>query len=839
MATAAERFSGAALTALRAAIADAAGNEVLALGTLGAGIVTDVRVLARGNRAAARALLRVARAGEVVIHNHPSGLLSPSDADLSVAAVLGDNGVGSYIVDNAVESVYVVIEPHAPARPTPIDSARAAGLLAPGGQVTTALPDYEERPQQLAMLRAVATAFSDDALLSVESGTGTGKSLAYLIPALLWSAANRERVIVSTHTINLQEQLLDKDLPLLVERAGLSARVALVKGRANYLCRRKAAQAASQPAQLIDEPFERELRELLAWAERTTDGSLSDLPVRPRGEVWEQVMSENDNCLRARCPYYSSCFFYTARRTAAAADIVLVNHHLLLADLALRAEIGDYTQNGILPPSRRVIIDEAHHLADVATAHLGAAVSEATIARACARLRSPRTPKNGILPALSAALGALSADPIAAGARERIERHLMPSAARTATQATRCFAELAAAFESALRRRVDGLSEKLRATPEIRESAFWRQLLEGTGQLAAALDRFATEIAWVEERLDALGESAPTQVRYLGTELGAVAGRLRAAAMALRAVADDEPAYCAWVECRPRAGEAPSLSLHRAPVDVGPLLARALFAPFATAVLTSATLAVEGRFDFLHARLGLDRIERRERVDTLRVPSPFDFAAQALLAVPRDVPEPAAAGYEAATHAALRRVVGITRGGTFALFTSYGALDRAWFELANELRAQGLLPLRQGELSRPVLLQRFRADPHAVLFATDSFWEGVDVRGDALRCVVIARLPFRVPTEPLEEARMEAIRARGGDPFTEHTLPQAAIKLQQGFGRLIRSRGDRGCVVVLDSRMARKPYGRVLFDSLPPARRCVGSSAEVFAALEEFFAAPA
>ena len=293
-----ERFTVEAAAALRDAIADAAGNEVFALGVVGnGGLVTGVRILARGNRHATPAILQIPRPGEVVIHNHPSGVLQPSDADLSIASQLGNTGVGNYIVDNAVGRVYVVVEPHQPATLTAVDAAAATALLSPGGAVGAALDGFEERPQQLAMLRAVATAFNDDGILSVEAGTGTGKSLAYLVPAILWSRANQQRVVISTHTINLQEQLVQKDLPLLTQRAGLEAKVALVKGRGNYLCKRKAAQAEAQPAQLVEDELLGELRQVLEWAKQTADGSLADLGVRPRPEVWEQVVSENDNCL--------------------------------------------------------------------------------------------------------------------------------------------------------------------------------------------------------------------------------------------------------------------------------------------------------------------------------------------------------------------------------------------------------------------------------------------------------------------------------------------------------------------------------------------------------------
>src|SRR5215470_3241 len=801
-----ERFTPAAAAALRDAITDAGGNEVFLLGALTDGLVADVRVLARGNRGAVPAILHVPRPGEVVIHNHPGGLLVPSDADLAVAAALE--------------------------------------LLGPHGAVGTALAGYEHRPQQLAMLRAVSDAFNDDEVLSVEAGTGTGKSLAYLVPAILWSRANRQRVVVSTHTITLQEQLVRKDLPLLIERAGLSCTTALVKGRGNYLCRRKAAQAEAQGAQLVEDDVWRELQHVLAWAKQTTDGSLADLPVRPRFEVWEQVVSENDNCLRARCPYYSTCFFYSARRTAAAADVIVANHHLLMADLALRAEVGNYTQNAVLPPSTRVIIDEAHHLEDVATGYFGAAVSLRMIERPLGRLQSRRDPGKGLLSALATALGGIdrATDAVhARGAERLIDTRLLPDCAGVHVEAEECFARVLDALLDLREGEFDGGSaeeraeEKLRITEPVRETRFWRIAVERLTQLATTLDAYAAVGGGILERLELMSEDVDPQIRYLGTELGAITGRLSAMAAALLDFVGEDAGHCTWVELRRPGNAGPTLSLHRAPIEVAPLLHRALFERFATSVLTSATLSVDGGFAYLHDRLGVDRVDPPERVRALRVESPFDFTHQAMLVVPDDLPEPTSARYEPASHDAMRHLLSITGGGTFLLFTSYGALNRAWYELAAILREAGCTPLRQGELSRHVLLARFLQEPRAVLFATDSFWEGVDVPGDALRCVVITRLPFRVPTEPLEQARVEAIASRGGDPFQERALPQAVIKLKQGFGRLIRRRTDRGCVVVLDSRLANKRYGRVFLASLPPAAQRIGPSELVFAAMEQFF----
>jgi ATP-dependent DNA helicase DinG len=839
-----ERLTPAAANALRAAIADAGGNEVFLLGSLDEQArVSAVRVLARGNRHAVPALLQVPRPGEVVIHNHPSRTLAPSDADIAVASALGNNGVGAYIVDNAVTELYVVVEPHTAATPVRLDAPEAAALLAPGGAIAGRLDGYEHRPQQLAMLAAVTAAFNDQTTLTVEAGTGTGKSLAYLVPAISWSLRNQARVVVATHTINLQEQLIKKDLPFLTAQAGLHCTTALVKGRGNYLCQRKAAQVQAQGAQLVEDDLQRELQEILTWATRTTDGSLSDLPVSPRPAVWDQVVSESDNCLRARCPYYGTCFFYTARRAAAKADVLVVNHHLLMADLALREEIGSYTQNAVLPPARQVIIDEAHHLEDVATSYFGVRLSYASIERTFGRLRSLRFESKGLLPALIMALEsvALPEDQLLAhGAGRWIEERLLPRRRGLLVDAEQCFTELLTGLEDLLGHEIAaGADEKVRVVPDLCAQPYWTTLEAALTRLGCALGEFAEDFDGVADRIEQLSEASGKQLLFLNTELRALQSRIVGFGAGLLSFVEGDDNTCRWIEVRHRPRGGKSIAFHSAPIDVGPLLRTVLFEQFSTVVLTSATLAVGRRFDYLHDRLGLNALADPERARTLQVDSPFDFAQQALLAVPRDLPEPTDARYEPATHEAIAATLRATQGGTFVLFTAYGALNRAVAALAPHLSESGLTLLQQGAMNRHLLLSRFVADPRAVLFATDSFWEGVDVRGDALRCVIITRLPFRVPTEPIEQARVEAISNRGGNPFAEHTVPQAVIKLKQGFGRLIRSRTDRGAVVLLDSRVVRKAYGRVFLDSLPPARRLIADRHTVDAALRRYFAAGA
>jgi ATP-dependent DNA helicase DinG len=568
------------------------------------------------------------------------------------------------------------------------------------------------------------------------------------------------------------------------------------------------------------------------------------------------VVSENDNCLRARCPHYSTCFFYSARRAAAKADIVVVNHHLLMADLALRQETESYTQNAVLPPARRVIIDEAHHLEDVATNYFGARLSWFALERTFGRLQSLRDVGKGVLPAMLIALDSIDSLPdreLAQGAAHWIEERLQPQRQSLAVDGEQCFSELLTSFEKTLEGRSDAsplsvnekregnqtdsrLDRKFRVLPELRETPFWREVDKRLSSFAAALHAYAEDFEHVFERLDGIDSEAARQVVFLATELRAMQSRIVGFAAEVHAFLGEGDATCRWIETRNRPRTGKSLAFCSAPISVASMLCKSLFDRFHTAVLTSATLAVGRRFDYLHDKVGLDRLKIPERVNTLQIDSPFDFARQALLAIPDDIPEPTQPGYEEATHAAIRQLVQIAGGGTFVLFTAYGALNRAVDAVGPALRAAGLTVLQQGQVNRQVLLERFAKDGHAVLFATDSFWEGVDVKGSALRCVIIARLPFRVPTEPIEQARVDAITARGGNAFDEHTIPQAVIKLKQGFGRLIRTRTDYGAVVILDSRTVRKRYGAVFLNSLPAASRYIANSACIYDRLTQFFA---
>ncbi len=829
------RLARAAAAALRTAIKLAGGNEVCFVATLDEeGIITNARVVARGDVRSVLAIPGVAERGEMLLHNHPSGLLIPSDADNEVAFRLHGNGIGFGIIDNEATRVYVVTEVPRSAALVPVSADDVDVVLGPYGAVAQAMRTvlgsraYEDRPSQRAMAAAVTQAFNEGGVALLEAGTGVGKSLGYLVPALRWAAANGERTIVSTNTITLQEQLVTKDLPFL-QRAmsDQPVRFALLKGWRNYLCLYRLEQARGAGGALFEDGVAGDVEVIAQWAERTRDGSLSDLPVTPRSEVWDEVAAEPDLCGRLKCSFYDKCFLFKARKEAAQADVVVVNHHLLLSDVAVRRTSQNWDDAAVLPAYKRLVVDEGHHLEDAAASHLGASVTRRALARLFARIE--RRGK-GLLPALAAKLGG-AGDLLSVASLDLVRERLGPSSA-TARDRSQLLFEL---LELVLQ---ESSTPMMRLTDEFASHPAWKGGIEG------ALDELLTEIGMlsdglrlIRERLESDERRAEQMGPLLG-ELRGVARRLEnagdALSRALRTPAAGEPVV-RWMELTGKQGPERNVALHCVPLDLALVLRDDLFGRVDTAVITSATLATDGGFGFLEQRLGLDDADTRRR--TAIFPSPFHYPTQALLVVPTDLPAPNedARGHFAAITRQLRDLLAASDGGIFALFTSH----RDVREMAESLRASGhdaRYPLLvHGEESRDILLQRFRDAGRAVLLGTATFWEGVDVPGDALRGLLIAKLPFRVPSEPMVAAQCEAIEKRGGNAFSEFMLPHASLRLKQGFGRLIRTATDRGVVVLSDPRVLTKRYGRELLNGLPPARRITGTWGDLRMQVLEFY----
>jgi len=640
-------------------------------------------------------------------------------------------------------------------------------FFAPGGLLSKTHPAYEFRRGQLQMAQAVEEALAEKRHLIVEAGTGTGKTLAYLLPVI----RSGRRVIISTGTKTLQEQLFFKDVPFLAQHIG-ELKVCYMKGRNNYLCRKKLYDLTGQPVLSGLDEIE-EYRAIAAWEPTTKTGDRSELVAIPdSSQLWRHLDARAEACIGQKCQQFDRCFITEMHRRAAESDIIIVNHHLFFADLAIKMATEDAHDAGILPDCPAVIFDEAHDLEDVATSYFGVSVSHAR------------------------------------------------------------FDELARDVEHAAQRHHLGSAALLRAAGHAREHAgrFFSLLPPGEGRFA-----FHDRAGFLEENGDQY-HSLLRALERLGAELHGLKNKPDDVHVLLRRVQElkaqlafvmenQDRNTVFWIErrggaaeggsphARPRGGSRPRLPhifLQATPIDVSQILRQYLFANLQTAVLTSATLAVGGGFHYLRRRLGI------ENARELVVPSHFDYQTQALFYVPPDLPDARDPSFAARAADRIRRLLEITRGRTFCLFTSYAQMHDVYERLLGDV---GFPMLLQGQAPKNALLQQFRSTPNAVLFATASFWQGVDVQGEQLSCVIIDRLPFAVPNDPIVAARIAAINEDGGNAFYEYQVPAAVITLKQGFGRLIRSLNDRGLLVLLDNRILKKQYGRVFLQSLPAYRR--------------------
>jgi len=827
---------------MREAIELSAGNEIFFLGHTDNNLnIWSVTVLARGNKQAVPAIASRCHSGDTVIHNHPSGDLTPSAADLNVAATLGERGIGFHIVDNTVENVYKVTDASPAPEPQYLDPNQVTAMLAANGPLAKLLDNHEERPEQLHMAQAVTAAFNNDSLATIEAGTGTGKSLAYLIPTIMWSLRHEETIVISTNTINLQEQLLRHDLPILQKVISDDFLAVLVKGRSNYLCLRRLDNAYHEP-DLFNSDNNGELEALRAWSLTTKAGSKDELNIPPSINIWSEVCCEMDQCPRTRCPSYSRCFFHKARRKAAHADLLIVNHSLLLSDLAVRMQTDNYSAAAVLPPYSRIVLDEAHHLEEAATRNFSIRISNYSFARIVNRLSHPRKPERGHLPRLLSTIAKElpdSASTVYDTIYQRVEELI---------SACRCLRDHShKQFDDQFKNIQEKHSTKTgynsnnfcwHITADQGQTPRWTLLQQGLSPLVHECINLAKNLEQLGKQCEQLlPEKLADQLAPQLTDIKGLSERLAGLGCDLNTFLSLDEQACNWIDSttsNSHRRQTTTMWLNSAPIDVAATMKQAIYQRFRTVVMTSATLTTSHSFNFFNKRSGLELcpIERRTEI---QLESPFDFANQALIAIPTDIAAPNHEDYAEMLMEQIELAATAAGGRTFVLFTAYSLLRQLYNQLDAAFNARGFNCLRQGQIARHQLLNQFKHGDGNILFATDSFWEGVDVPGKALEQVIITRLPFRVPTEPIQIARCAAIERHGGNSFNQYTVPQAIIRLKQGFGRLIRHRDDRGVVLILDQRVVSKGYGRSFLKSLPPAQLVTAPAQQIQREIKNFF----
>lgn len=719
-------------------------------------------------------------------------------------------------------------------------------LIQANGLFSHRLKGFESRLQQQEMMANVIDAYNKEHIALIEAGTGTGKSLAYLVPALIWAARFSERTVISTNTITLQEQLVHKDIPSLLEILNLQLKIVLVKGMNNYICLRKFEDVQSE-LPLFSSQGDQEMAKIEQWLQTSTDGSRSEMPFTPLPATWERIGAEHASCSHNECPHYENCYFYKARRFAQDAHLLIVNHHLLFADLIKRGDTQNSNGSSILPPYKRIILDEAHHIEDVATEHFAFRLNRLDLIKGIGKLSAENVSSSpGKLLVLKEKLQKIARTYPSQEVLQIINRLAidLPSFSHSLQDNIHQVFDLFAQFIDDINRPLHFSSSevkggvKLRILDRHQNHPKWqselvpnvKSLIESLKHYQEVLNNIEGDLKLIDnDRLQEQTKSVRFDIQALSALLGEAVNRLNR----FFSPTQNSSRVC-WMETQ-NLKKWINVQLMDVEWDVSRKLVDALFNKFSTIILCSATLTTNKKFDFIRRSLGLSSHLSDRMITENTYSSPFDFRKQALLAVPTDMPLPGDPDFNDRAFENIWNAIEASKGQVFVLFTSYNMLQKCHQVLAMRLNEHRYPVFKQGDDNRRALLNKFKTTRHAVLFGTDSFWEGVDVAGDALRCVIIAKLPFKVPGEPIIEARAEAISKQGGDPFNDFAVPHAIVKFKQGFGRLIRNKWDRGCIICLDIRLVTKNYGKLFLNSLPVCQELFMNSSLLWPKVKEFY----
>lgn len=694
-----------------------------------------------------------------------------------------------------------------------------ASIFSEGGLIAKSLPSFQKRKEQEEMATAVFRSYTREEIVLIEAGTGTGKSLAYLFPAIYHALKNQTKTVIATKTIALQEQLLFKDIPFLIKILQADCKVMLVKGMGNYVCLRKLHEHLDQLL-LIPSSERKELESIEEIIETKGKGSFSDFPFSVSPAIKEKVCAESDSCNRNQCHFYQECIFFKERAQAADAQILVVNHHLLLADLKQKLDAPG--KDAILPSFDRLVLDEAHHFEQIAIESLAEKWQRQDTFRALSRLHSEANLEKSRLFLIRQEISAKTALPTHVQTKLEID---LPAQKHTCQVHLDEFFRICQEFISLFSQAPSG---RLRITPTVLSHPGWIDVQKQGRLFADELIKGSLLIRGLLSDLEPLQEMlASSLLNGHLSEIKAIQERLEKQASLILSwlQAEIEIKKVRFAEWNPY-----DMTLVNAHLDISTLLADHLFAKLKGALLCSATLAAHNSFSSLKVSLGLDSYANKLQEHILQ--SPFDYQKRTLFAIPTDFPLPTSPSFFSSFLETAAEMIQLSQGSVLILFTSYEMLKKS-YEALQSLTSYPLL--RQGEMPRTKLLEQFRKSEGSVLLATDSFWEGVDIPGEALRCVIIVKLPFAVPDDPLHEAYAELLQKEGKDPFHHYTLAHAIIKFKQGFGRLMRRHEDRGCVVCLDTRLATKGYGKKFLASLPPSKLCFAPKKEVLDQMQQLY----
>lgn len=807
-----DKISSAAREVMRIEIAEAQGNEVFFRGIPDEnGVVQEVQVLARGNSYSVPAILKAMRKGEVIIHNHPSGFLYPSDADIEVASIYSNRMDGaSYIVNNDVSDIYVIIELFKDEN-VKID---IAPYFEKTGLLSQTFKGFEYRDEQLHMAKHIEKGLNSEIPVIVEAGTGTGKTLAYLIPSIEWAIKNRKRVVISTNTINLQEQLLNKDIPIAKRVIQGDFKYILVKGRGNYLCNRKYHNLAMGDTSIIEDfsPSQKnQFVEIIKWGNQTEIGDKGELPFEVDNSVWELFQSETDMCSGNKCPYKAECFFLKSREEKKKADILITNHHMYFSDLAIRKEIGFNTEYSILPEYGLVVFDEAHNIEKVARDYFSYEASKYSFTKTMNQIFTTEGKKKNT-GALDFILKYIkSAEIDSRGILEREIEEIKLKHKSLYISGREYFNHIIDVFSKGEMGTFTFRAKK----EEMENSPFLNTL---TDYKDSFLSDYNSYIRKVRELIKELKDEEDTAGHI--NDFSKYVDRLDGFINNFRFIhdfSDDEFIY--WIEVNSRKSNS---KLVATPLKIDGELQKNLYLNLKQIIFTSATIAIGSDFSYFKESIGLDK-NTLEKV----IHSPFDYDRQMKVYIPNDVPNPSEKNFIDDVSEFLKVQLIASKGKAFVLFTSYQMLNYVYYMIREELERNGIQLFIQGMTSRTHLVNMYTAGKNPVLFGTDSFWEGVDIKGNQLSNVIIVKLPFKVPSDPVTEAIIEHITAQGKNSFTEYQVPEAVIKFKQGIGRLIRSKTDSGTITILDNRVVTKRYGRFFIDSIPTKNINVLSKSEI------------